>query len=265
MRPVPPPTRRWIDQPTTAFGSGAVDWIAVLPLAAVEQHGPHVPTGVDLKFAEALVDQVVATLPSHSRAVFLPSMAVGKSDEHHSFRGTLALSWDTTVRWLLDFGTGVRRAGPRLLAMVTSHGGSGSAMEIAARELRGTWGLRVVTTAWADCATPPVCTIPPLRPSTFMQMSALRPNLMRVDAARDFVSAQADLAVRNVHLSYHGAQANMAWLAEDLNANRPVGNSASACKDQGTGDLRRMAAGFVDLLAEVGALPPLHEGKDCMI
>jgi creatinine amidohydrolase len=79
----------WLALTTEEFSA---DHIAVLPVAAVEQHGPHLPVGVDTYIAEAYLARVRALLPEESPAVFLPVQAVGASDEHKAFRGTLTLS-----------------------------------------------------------------------------------------------------------------------------------------------------------------------------
>lgn len=257
-----PPSHRWTEIPAPAFGTCAADWIAVLPLAAVEQHGPHLPTGVDLFVAEALTDRVIARLPPGSPAVFLPPMAVGKSDEHIAFPGTLTLGWDTAIRWMLDLGDSVQRAGLRRLVLVTSHGGNVPAMEIAARELRLRHGMQVVTTAWwrlrdaddlHDAGTAPFDIHAGTAETAWML--AHRPDLVDLSRARDFASPQRDLAARGDLLGYHGARANIAWVAKDLNPAGPSGHAAAARADHGATDLDRMADGFVRLLAEIAALP----------
>ena len=258
---MPPPARRWTEIPAPAFGPAAADWIAVLPLAAVEQHGPHLPTGVDLFVAEALVAHVIDRLPPDSSTVFLPSMAVGKSDEHIAFPGTLTLSWDTAIRWLLDVGDSVHRAGPRRLVLVTSHGGNIPAMEIAARDLRRRHGMQVVTTAWGRLRDAADLHDPDTAPfdihagtAETAWMLAHRPDLVDMSRTRDFATPQRDLAARSGLLGYHGAKANIAWVAEDLNPAGPSGNASAARADHGATDLDRMADGFVRLLAEISAL-----------
>lgn len=257
-----PPAPRWTEIPAPAFGAGAEGWIAVLPLAAVEQHGPHLPTGVDLMVAEAMVERVIARLPQGSPAVFLPPMAVGKSDEHRAFAGTLTLGWQTAVQWLLDLGDSVHRAGVRRLVMVSSHGGNVPAMEIAARELRGRHGMQVVTTAWgrlrdaSDLHDPATAAFDiHAGAAETAWMLAIRPDLVDMAQARNFGSAQEALTARGGMLGLHGAKANIAWLAQDLNPAGPVGNAAAATADQGATDLDRMADGFVALLAEIADQP----------
>src|SRR2546421_1710736 len=96
----------WLSLTTQEFGRVR---IAVLPVAAVEQHGPHLPVGVDTYIAEAYLARVRAPLPEDSGVVFLPVQPVGASDEHKSFCGTLTLSPETALRAFIEIGESVHR------------------------------------------------------------------------------------------------------------------------------------------------------------
>src|ERR1043166_8905987 len=123
----------WLNLTTEEF---AADRIAVLPVAAVEQHGPHLPVGVDTLIAAAYLKRVRALLPKDSAALFLPVQAVGASDEHRAFAGTLTLSPETALRTFIEIGESVYRAGIRKLVVVSSHGGNAALIDLAARQLR---------------------------------------------------------------------------------------------------------------------------------
>ena len=80
------PRRDWLDMTWQDFaGADTARWIAVLPVAAVEQHGPHLPLGVDTFIAEAYLDRVRAVLPADLPVTFLPMQRIGQSDEHLAF------------------------------------------------------------------------------------------------------------------------------------------------------------------------------------
>ncbi|MFN3641904.1 MAG: creatininase family protein [Gemmobacter sp.] len=256
------PRRRWIEMPTTAFGPGAADWVAVLPLAAVEQHGPHLPVGVDTLAAEGYVARAIAALPDTLPVTFLPVQAVALSPEHIRFPGTLTLDWDTAMRVWLEIGASVARAGVRRLVLVTSHGGNAAAMEVVARQLRLRHGMLAVTTSWGrlsrwrDIYPPadPMIDIHAGQSETSV-LRALHPGLVDMAAARDFRSAQEAFAARHRHLALHGGAANAAWIAGDLNPAGAVGDAASARADWGEAEIASAVAGFVALMAEVAACP----------
>jgi creatinine amidohydrolase len=87
------PKRFWADMTWQDFQSGNPgEWIAVVPVAAIEQHGPHLPLDVDATIAEGYLARVHKLLPQNLPVTFLPLQAIGKSDEHRDFPGTLTCS-----------------------------------------------------------------------------------------------------------------------------------------------------------------------------
>src|SRR6202163_4672982 len=123
-------------------------WIAVLPLAATEQHGPHLPLGTDVMIAQAYLARVRELLPQNIPATFLPIQPVGISTEHVDYPGTLTLPTDVALKNWMALGESVARAGLKKLVMVTSHGGNSAAMSLVAQELRARHQMLAVTTAW---------------------------------------------------------------------------------------------------------------------
>src|SRR5215212_1072951 len=128
-----PCVAEWLDLTTEEFNRGC---IAVLPVAAVEQHGPHLPVGVDSYIAEAYLARVRALLTPDAPVLFLPVQAIGASDEHRVYRGTLTLSPETALRTFIEIGESVQRAGIRKLIIISSHGGNIALIDLAARQLR---------------------------------------------------------------------------------------------------------------------------------
>ena len=250
----------WREMPTTAFAGDLSDWIAVLPLAAIEQHGPHLPVGVDALIAEGMVARCAAALPADSPAVFLPVQEICKSNEHLSFPGTLTVGWETAIQGWIEIAESVARAGVQKLLLITSHGGNVAPMEVVARELRVRHNLMVVTTSWGRLGKwqeiyepAPVYTDIHGGENETSLMLALFPDLVDMDKAADFKSAQADLKARHEHLGYHGANANLAWMAEDLNPAGPAGDATKASADKGARDVASMVAGFCKLIEEIAA------------
>ncbi|MEY2620893.1 MAG: hypothetical protein RIT26_713, partial [Pseudomonadota bacterium] len=121
--------------------------VALLPLGATEQHGPHLPLNVDHVLAEAMVSGAVQRLPANTPVLVLPTLSVGLSTEHVAFAGTLSLSTETALRVLIEVGQSVARSGVRKLLMFNAHGGHVALMDLAARELRA-HGLTVFHTSY---------------------------------------------------------------------------------------------------------------------
>jgi Uncharacterized protein, putative amidase len=119
------PKREWSEMTWADFSAAdASRWIAVLPLAATEQHGPHLPLGVDGFIADAYLARARDLIPADLPVTFLPVQRIGQSDEHVAFPGTLTLSAATVIRAWTEIGESVARAGVRKLVLITSHGGN---------------------------------------------------------------------------------------------------------------------------------------------
>ena len=141
------PSRYWAEVTAHDFALAqtqglAAQTIAVLPLGATEQHGPHLPLRVDTALAEGMVAAALAQLPAHVPALALPTQAIGLSGEHQAFAGTLSLQPATLLALWGDIGAGVARAGVKKLLLFNAHGGNVSSMDIVARQLRQQHGLQ---------------------------------------------------------------------------------------------------------------------------
>src|SRR5687768_5322700 len=145
----------WAEYRTSEFdGVDADRAVAVLPLAAVEQHGPHLPVGTDAIIAEGMLRTVANLLPDEIDIRILPLQAVGKSNEHLYAPGTLTLPATVAIEAWTELGLSVHRAGFRKLVIVNSHGGNEEIMGIVARELRVRAGMLAVKTSWSRFGAP---------------------------------------------------------------------------------------------------------------
>jgi len=115
--------------------------LAVLPLGAIEQHGPHLPFATDLWIAEALAERLCARLPE---AVCLPALALGASSEHLDFPGTLSLTPETLVAVLGDLARSLARHGFSEILCFSAHGGNLGAL----READATLQRAAAPAAW---------------------------------------------------------------------------------------------------------------------
>src|SRR6267154_3221260 len=150
---VPSPDWTEIHWPDIA-GNEPARWIGVLPLAATEQHGPHLPVGTDVMITQAYLARVRELLSDSIPATFLPLQRVGISTEHIGYPGTLTVPTEVALKTWMALGECVARAGIKKLVMVTSHGGNSAAMSLVAQDLRATYGLLVVTTGWSRFGVP---------------------------------------------------------------------------------------------------------------
>jgi creatinine amidohydrolase len=159
-QPEPLATRYWRELSTAMFDVMPPETVAVLPIGAIEQHGPHLPVWVDSCINEILLDRALAAIPKAMPVLAMPLQAVGKSNEHIAFAGTLSLSCETLVAMLVELGESVHRARIRRLILLNSHGGQPQVMDIVARELRIRNAMLVVNAAGSTWARPPSCSRP---------------------------------------------------------------------------------------------------------
>lgn len=243
------------------FARLPADTVAILPIGAIEQHGPHLPVWVDSCINELLLGRALAALPEHAQVLALPMQAVGKSNEHLAFGGTLSLSHETLVAMLLDLGKSVHRAGVRRLVLLNSHGGQPQVIDIVARELRIRHAMLVVNAAWFGMGLPEglfgasECRhgIHGGEIETSLMLH-LRPDLVDMTLARDFVSFGQEMERDFKLLTVEGG-IGFGWQAQDLNAWGVCGNAAAADAERGARVAQHLVEQFVDLVGEVGRFP----------
>ena len=237
--------------------------VAVLPLGATEQHGPHLPLGVDSTLIDGIVGAALPLLPDTLPALFLPTQHIGLSPEHSNFPGTLTLSSETLIRLWKDIGAGVARAGVRKLVLFNAHGGHVGAMDIVARELRIAHGLIVYGVSWFNLPLGEADAQFSSDEHRFgvhageietSMMLALAPGSVRMSEARDFVSASRDRSTAYPILG-NGRSAKLGWAMEDYNPAGAAGRSAQATAPKGEAVISAAATQFALLLAEVSRLP----------
>ncbi|WP_304306575.1 creatininase family protein [Pseudacidovorax intermedius] len=272
-KPPMPPTlpRFWAELGTRDFAAlDPATTVAVLPLGATEQHGPHLPLGVDTVIADGIVQAALPLLPTELPALFLPTLPVGLSPEHARFAGTLTLSSETVLRLWKEIGAGVARAGVRKLVLFNAHGGHTGAMDIAARELREAHDLIVYSLSWFNLPLTDATTGQPLVPDRFdvhagefetSLMLALAPQQVRREAVKDFPSTSRERA-RDYAILGNGRSAKLGWAMQDYHPEGAAGNAAAATEAQGHALLDAAARGLAQALAEVSRLPLATLGAD---
>jgi creatinine amidohydrolase len=251
-------TRYWAEMSWIDFSAADMArTITVLPVAAIEQHGPHLPVGVDTMIAQGYLDRVIPALPAELSALFLPIQTVGKSNEHFHFPGTLTLGYETAIRAWIEIGESVARAGGRKLVIVNSHGGNTAMIEIIARELRVRHSMLAVTASWSRLGFPPeLFSAEEMRLGIHggemetSLMLAFRPELVRMERAHDFRSVQEAMERDHAHLRAT-QPVGFGWMSQDLNPTGVVGNASIATREKGEQAADYGAARFIELLQDV--------------
>lgn len=244
---------RWAD----AAPADVSRWIAVLPLAATEQHGPHLPVETDVLIAEAYLARAKEVLPAPLPVTFLPVEPVGISTEHIDYPGTQTLPTETALKRWTGIGEDIARRGVRKLVIITSHGGNSAAMMLVAQDLRAHQKLFVVTTSWsrlsgADKLFPPDEVRHGIHGGAVETsiMLARYPEQVRKDAIADFPASSIAMEKQYRWLSTQ-RPAPFAWQAQDLNASGAVGNATLAVAAKGEQLIDQGARAFCELLIEV--------------
>jgi creatinine amidohydrolase len=242
--------------------------IAVLPVAATEQHGPHLPLRVDSALVDGIVNASLAHLSPEVHALFLPTQAIGLSPEHMAFSGTLTLKAETVIRLWTDIAESVAASGVNKLVLFNSHGGQAGLLDVVARDLRSRLGMLVYSVNWyalpldgeqgddvnqlfsdhehrfgvhaGDMET--------------SMMLAIAPEQVDMTQASNFASTSEHRA-RNCPILGNGKSAKLAWQMQDYNAQGAAGNAAAATAEKGGAVVRAAGRALARLLTEIHQLP----------
>jgi creatinine amidohydrolase len=254
--------RFWADLPSHAFrGLDPQTTVAVLPLAAIEQHGPHLPVSVDTTIMNGMLAEAMALPEANCQALVLPTVSVAKSNEHLHSPGTLTLSYETAIRSWIEIGECVLRTGLKKLVIVTSHGGNVDPLGIVCRELRVRHGMLAVQTAWRRFGLPPglygdldaVHGIHAGDIETSLMLH-FRPDLVDMAAAAPFTPIMVEMDGEYRHLRPTGPHA-FAWMAQDVHPSGAAGDASLATAEKGRLTAAFQAKGFVELLDDVVRFP----------
>jgi creatinine amidohydrolase len=235
--------------------------IAIVPIAAIEQHGPHLPVGTDTILNQGCLDLLVERAPADLDIRIMPVRSVGKSNEHLWAKGTVTHTYATLIDDWLEIGLSVARAGIKKLVFINSHGGNEEIMGIVARELRVRENMFVVKTGWTRFP-PPEGLYSDLERRHGIHAGDLetslvmhfKPELVHRDKLENFVSVAAQNEADYKYLRPTGTHA-YAWIASDLNSSGAVGEAAKATAEKGRLTAEAEVAGMLELLREVERFP----------
>jgi len=263
------PSRFWADLCTRDFVQlDPARTIAVLPVAATEQHGPHLPLSVDTVLADGIVAASLPHLSPELNVLFLPTQAVGLSPEHARFPGTLTLRAETVLRLWTEIGESVAATGVRKLLLFNSHGGQVSVMDLVARDLRARLNLLVYSCSWFnlplhDAQGQDLNTLFNADEHRFgihggeietSMMLALAPQRVQMDRARHFAST-AQARAQQFPILGNGRSAKLGWQTQDYHPAGAVGHAAAATAAKGEALVQAAGRALAQLLAELDRLP----------
>ena len=254
-------SRFWADLSTQEFDSlDRQRTIAVLPVAATEQHGPHLSVSVDTDLLEGVIHAALPHLAPDLPVLFLPTQAVGFSLEHQAFAGTLSLSAATVIRLWTELGESVAKSGIQKLVILNSHGGNVGLLDVVARDLRARLNLLVYSVSWFNLplgdAVEQMFTAHEHRFGIHAgqietaMMLALKPDRVRMDLAENFASASEQRA-QLFEILGNGKSAKLGWQIQDYNPSGAVGNAQAATAEQGHALLKAAGLALAKLLAEI--------------
>jgi creatinine amidohydrolase len=258
-------THRWAELNTRDFAAlDPARTVAVLPLGATEQHGPHLPLSVDTMLVDGVVNAALTHLTAADPVLVLPTQTLGLSTEHTAFAGTLHVSPQTLIQLWCDIGASVARAGVRKLLMFNAHGGNVGLMDVVARELRAQHGLIVYSSSWYNL---PIDTVVMSQFSDdehrfgihagdieTSMMLALSAHSVNMTEAKNFASTSQDRAKHYAVLG-NGKSAKLGWHMQDYNPQGAAGNASAASVAKGEALLHSAGEQLALLLQELVALP----------
>lgn len=231
------------------------DTVIVLPVGAIEQHGPHLPCSVDSVISSGVLGRALAKLPDEVPAYGMAPITYGKSDEHLHFPGTMTLTGPTLLATVTEIGESVYRAGFRKLLLANGHGGQPQVLEMAARELRLRHGDFVIVPFHVSRL-----------PSAAGKYASEQEKKLAMHAGHSETALMLALAPETVHMER--AVANMpppfpskllspdgrpacAWTSRDFGPSGIIGDPLPATREQGLEILETLSDSWVQAITDL--------------
>lgn len=234
--------------------------VALMPVAAIEQHGPHLPVSVDSDINAGVVAEAAEFVGDDVHVYVLPQLSIGKSNEHGDFPGTLSIGATTLMNMWIDVAESVVRAGFRKIVILNSHGGQPQIVEIVAREMRVRHKVLAVSAMTYSLRSADMFGERESRHGihggaveTSMMMH-LRPETIRHQELRDYPALSEEIEREGAMLRLEGG-IGIGWMTQDVNPLGAVGDASVATPEIGEDIVRGSGEGLAALLSEVSAYP----------
>ncbi|HRW04558.1 MAG TPA: creatininase family protein [Caldilineaceae bacterium] len=228
--------------------------VVILPVGAIEQHGPHLPTLTDTLLVTHVLDATLAALPADVNAWALPPLNYGKSNEHTGFPGTIKLSATTLLAVLHDIARSVNEAGFRRLALINGHGGNSALLEVAARDIRAATGLMCF------CLQPGLYVDPPFAISAEEQRLGFHAGELETSLVLAIAPELVDMSKAVCHFApfpetetdlFFFGRASTAWLSRDWSESGVFGDATLGTAEKGEALIAAAVARLGQLIAEI--------------
>ncbi len=230
--------------------------VLILPIGAIEQHGPHLPVHTDTLLATRVLEAALAALPASVNAWMLPTLPYGKSNEHTGFAGTFTLSAATLTAVVRELAESAVASGFRRLAFFNGHGGNVAVLDAAARDIRASTGLMTFCLHPALYVDPPFAITPEERKYGFHAgeletalMLALDPHNVHMDRAVRHFATFPDVSAP---LFFFGS-ASAAWLSRDWSPSGVFGDATLGTREKGEAMLEHAAKRLAAIIGDVAA------------
>jgi len=236
--------------------------LLILPTAAIEQHGHHLPLATDTLINNLLLGRALELLPPELPVYALPPICYGKSNEHLGFPGTLSVSANTFMAVIRDIGASVAAGGFQKLALYNSHGGNTSLVDAMARDLRAEFGLRTFSLFGSPGAS--FDTVSPQERTYGFHAGEIEtayllygtPELVHRDKYTANYIARVD---EPELLKPEGSSANFAWLTRDIAPSGVMGDPSAATAENGERWVKEAAAKIAEILVAMYRFVPRHD------